>query len=191
MSIEWYAVHTYVGQERTVEKNLKERASKMGMWYTKIYQVLQPSETATEIQDGGKKVQVERLLFPGYVFVQMDIEDDDAPNELGESWEAVRGTPGVTGFVGTSTRPVPLSQDEVDRLLRSVGVMQADVVAPVARVSVNFKEGDMVRVTAGPFADFSGVVGEVNIPQAKVKVLVSIFGRETPVELDFSQVQKS
>lgn len=191
MSIEWYAVHTYVGQERMVEKNLKERASKMGMWYTKIYQVLQPSETATEIQDGGKKVQVERLLFPGYVFVQMDIEDDDAPNELGESWEAVRGTPGVTGFVGTSTRPVPLSQDEVDRLLRSVGVMQAAVVAPTVRVSVNFKEGDMVRVTAGPFADFSGVVGEVNIPQAKVKVLVSIFGRETPVELDFSQVQKS
>ena len=190
MSIEWYAVHTYVGQERMVEKNLKERASKMGMWYTKIYQVLQPSETATEIQDGGKKVQVERLLFPGYVFVQMDIEDDDAPNELGESWEAVRGTPGVTGFVGTSTRPVPLSQDEVDRLLRSVGVMQAAVVAPVARVNVNFKEGDMVRVTAGPFADFSGVVGEVNISQAKVKVLVSIFGRETPVELDFSQVQK-
>ncbi|WP_424950002.1 transcription termination/antitermination protein NusG [Deinococcus sp.] len=190
MSIEWYAVHTYVGQERMVEKNLKERASKMGMWYTKIYQVLQPSETATEIQDGGKKVQVERLLFPGYVFVQMDIEDDDAPGELGESWEAVRGTPGVTGFVGSSTRPVPLSQDEVDRLLRSVGVMQAAEVAPVAKVSVNFKEGDMVRVTAGPFADFSGVVGEVNIPQAKVKVLVSIFGRETPVELDFSQVQR-
>ncbi|WP_407541424.1 transcription termination/antitermination protein NusG [Deinococcus radiomollis] len=190
MSIEWYAVHTYVGQERMVEKNLKERASKMGMWYTKIYQVLQPSETATEIQDGGKKVQVERLLFPGYVFVQMDVEDDDAPGELGESWEAVRGTPGVTGFVGSSTRPVPLSQDEVDRLLRSVGVMQAAEVPVVAKVSVNFKEGDMVRVTAGPFADFSGVVGEVNIPQAKVKVLVSIFGRETPVELDFSQVQR-
>jgi transcriptional antiterminator NusG len=190
MSIEWYAVHTYVGQEKMVEKNLKERASKMGMWYTKIYQVLQPSETATEIQDGGKKVQVERLLFPGYVFVQMDIEDDDAPGELGESWEAVRGTPGVTGFVGSSTRPVPLSQEEVDRLLRSVGVMQAAEVPVAAKVSVNFKEGDMVRVTAGPFADFSGVVGEVNIPQAKVKVLVSIFGRETPVELDFSQVQR-
>jgi transcription termination/antitermination protein NusG len=190
MSIEWYAVHTYVGQERMVEKNLKERASKMGMWYTKIYQVLQPSETATEIQDGGKKVQVERLLFPGYVFVQMDVEDDDAPNELGESWEAVRGTPGVTGFVGTSTRPVPLSQDEVDRLLRSVGVMQAAEVPVAVKVNVNFKEGDMVRVTAGPFADFSGVVGEVNIPQSKVKVLVSIFGRETPVELDFSQVQR-
>ncbi len=190
MSIEWYAVHTYVGQEKMVEKNLKERASKMGMWYTKIYQVLQPSETATEIQDGGKKVQVERLLFPGYVFVQMDVEDDDAPGELGESWEAVRGTPGVTGFVGSSTRPVPLSQDEVDRLLRSVGVMQTPEAAPAPKVNVNFKEGDMVRVTAGPFADFSGVVGEVNLPQSKVKVLVSIFGRETPVELDFAQVQR-
>ncbi|GGR24722.1 transcription termination/antitermination protein NusG [Deinococcus ruber] len=191
MSIEWYAVHTYVGQEKMVEKNLKERASKMGMWYTKIYQVLQPSETATEIQDGGKKVQVERLLFPGYVFVQMDIEDDDAPGELGESWEAVRGTPGVTGFVGSATRPVPLSPDEVDRLLRSVGVMQIAPEVPTVRVKVNFKEGDLVRVTAGPFADFSGVVSEVNVPQSKVKVLVSIFGRETPVELDFSQVQKS
>ncbi|ULH16750.1 transcription termination/antitermination protein NusG [Deinococcus sp. KNUC1210] len=191
MSIEWYAVHTYVGQEKMVEKNLKERASKMGMWYTKIYQVLQPSETATEIQDGGKKVQIERLLFPGYVFVQMDIEDDDAPGELGESWEAVRGTPGVTGFVGSATRPVPLSPDEVDRLLRSVGVMQITPEVPTVRVKVNFKEGDLVRVTAGPFADFSGVVSEVNVPQSKVKVLVSIFGRETPVELDFSQVQKS
>ncbi|WP_425145566.1 transcription termination/antitermination protein NusG [Deinococcus sp.] len=191
MSIEWYAVHTYVGQEKMVEKNLKERASKMGMWYTKIYQVLQPSEVTTEIQDGGKKVQVERLLFPGYIFVQMDIEDDDSPGELGESWEAVRGTPGVTGFVGSATRPVPLSPDEVDRLLRSVGVMQVTPEVPAAKVKVNFKEGDMVRVTAGPFADFSGVVGEVNMPQSKVKVLVSIFGRETPVELDFSQVQKS
>ena len=191
MSIEWYAVHTYVGQERMVEKNLKERASKMGMWYTKIYQVLQPSETATEIQEGGKKVQVERLLFPGYIFVQMDIEDDDTPGELGESWEAVRGTPGVTGFVGSATRPVPLSQGEVDRLLRSVGVMQVTPEAPTVKVKANFKEGDLVRVTAGPFADFSGVVSEVNIPQSKVKVLVSIFGRETPVELDFSQVQKS
>ncbi|MFC4456505.1 transcription termination/antitermination protein NusG [Deinococcus sonorensis] len=190
MSIEWYAVHTYVGQEKMVEKNLKERASKMGMWYTKIFQVLQPSETAVELREGGKKETVERLLFPGYVFVQMDVEDDDAPGELGESWEAVRGTPGVTGFVGTSTRPVPLSFEEVDRLLRSVGVMQVQEEAPAPRTKINFKEGDMVRVTAGPFADFSGVVSEVNIPQSKVKVLVSIFGRETPVELDFSQVQK-
>lgn len=190
MSIEWYAVHTYVGQEKMVEKNLKERASKMGMWYSKIYQVLQPSEVAVEIREGGKKENVERLLFPGYIFVQMDVEDDDAPGELGEPWEAVRGTPGVTGFVGSSTRPVPLSQGEVDRLLRSVGVMQVAQEAPAQRVKINLKEGDMVRVTGGPFADFSGVISELNLPQSKVKVLVSIFGRETPVELDFAQVQK-
>ena len=143
------------------------------------------------MREGGKKEEVERLLFPGYVFVQMDVEDDDAPGELGESWEVVRGTSGVTGFVGTSTRPVPLSPLEVDRLLASVGVAAQAVVEDSApRAKIDLKAGDMVRVTAGPFADFSGVVSEVNVPQAKVKVLVSIFGRETPVELDFSQVSK-
>ena len=113
MSIEWYAVHTYVGQEDRVDTQLMERATKLGMRGTKIFQVLQPTEEAIEIQDGGKKETVKRKLFPGYVFVQMDIEDDDVPGELGESWEVVRGTNGVTGFVGTATRPVPLSQDEV------------------------------------------------------------------------------
>ena len=190
MSIEWYAVHTYVGQEDRVEQHLKERAKKLGMLHTKIFQVLQPSEKAVELQEGGKKVEVERKLFPGYVFVQMDVEDDDAPGELGESWEVVRGTNGVTGFVGTATRPVPLSQDEVQRLLASVGVVAQAVEEPAPKVKVDLKPGDMVRVTSGPFADFSGVVSEVNAPQAKVKVLVSIFGRETPVELDFAQVSK-
>lgn len=191
MSIEWYAVHTYVGQEDRVQEQLMDRAKKLGMYYTKIFQVIQPEEEAVEIQDGGKKVTVKRKLFPGYVFVQMDVEDDDAPGELGESWEVVRGTGGVTGFVGTSTRPVPLSPEEVQRLLASVGVAaQATKEEAAPRVKANFKAGDMVRVTAGPFADFSGVVGEVNDAQAKVKVLVSIFGRETPVELDFSQVAK-
>ncbi|PYE54367.1 transcription termination/antitermination protein NusG [Deinococcus yavapaiensis] len=191
MSIEWYAVHTYVGQEKRVEEALMERSKKLGLYGTKIFQVLQPKETAIELREGGKKETVERLLFPGYVFVQMDVEDDDVPGELGESWEAVRATPGVTGFVGTSTHPVPLSPDEVQRLLQSVGVAAKQEEAAPARVKVNFKEGDMVRVTAGPFADFTGVVSEVNAAQAKVKVLVSIFGRETPVELDFSQVTKS
>lgn len=191
MSIEWYAVHTYVGQEDRVEQHLMERATKLGMRGTKIFQVLQPTEEAVELRDGGKKETVQRKLFPGYVFVQMDVEDDDAPGELGESWEVVRGTSGVTGFVGTATRPVPLSPMEVDRLLASVGVAaQAMVEDSAPRVKIDLKAGDMVRVTAGPFADFSGVVSEVNIPQAKVKVLVSIFGRETPVELDFSQVSK-
>ncbi|MFD2609797.1 transcription termination/antitermination protein NusG [Deinococcus taklimakanensis] len=191
MSIEWYAVHTYVGQEDRVQQHLMERATKLGMRGTKIFQVLQPKEKAVELREGGKKEEVERLLFPGYVFVQMDVEDDDAPGELGESWEVVRGTSGVTGFVGTSTRPVPLSPLEVDRLLASVGVAAQAVVEDSApRAKIDLKAGDMVRVTAGPFADFSGVVSEVNVPQAKVKVLVSIFGRETPVELDFSQVSK-
>ncbi|WP_291423053.1 transcription termination/antitermination protein NusG [Deinococcus sp.] len=190
MSIEWYAVHTYVGQEDRVQEQLMDRARKLGMYYTKIFQVIQPEEQKVEIQEGGKKVMVTNKLFPGYVFVQMDIEDDDAPGELGESWEVVRGTNGVTGFVGTSTHPVPLAPDEVERLLASVGVGAQPVAEEAPRVKANFKSGDMVRVTAGPFADFSGVVGEVNEAQSKVKVLVSIFGRETPVELDFSQVSR-
>ncbi len=190
MSIEWYAVHTYVGQEDRVEQHLMDRAGKLGMRGTKIFQVLQPSEKAVELRDGGKKETVERKLFPGYVFVQMDVEDDDTPGELGESWEVVRGTSGVTGFVGTATRPVPLSYEEVQRLLTSVGVGVQPKATEAPRVKADFKAGDMVRVTGGPFADFSGVISEINVPQAKVKVLVSIFGRETPVELDFSQVAK-
>ncbi|WP_019586745.1 transcription termination/antitermination protein NusG [Deinococcus apachensis] len=190
MSIEWYAVHTYVGQEDRVEQHLMERARKLGMLHTKIFQVLQPTEEAVELREGGKKETVRRKLFPGYVFVQMDVEDDDAPGELGESWEVVRGTNGVTGFVGTATRPVPLSPEEVQRLLASVGVAAQPQEEAPTRVKVDLKPGDMVRVTGGPFADFSGVVSEINAPQAKVKVLVSIFGRETPVELDFAQVSK-
>ncbi|MFC6617369.1 transcription termination/antitermination protein NusG [Deinococcus radiophilus] len=189
MSIEWYAVHTYIGQEDRVHSHLLERARKLGMLGTKIYQVLQPSEQAVELKEGGKKETVERKLFPGYVFVQMDVEDDDAPGELGESWEVVRNTNGVTGFVGTSTRPVPLSPDEVQRLLASVGVGAAPK-AEAPKVQIDLKPGDMVKVKSGPFADFNGVVSEINAPQAKVKVLVSIFGRETPVELDFAEVSK-
>lgn len=189
MSIEWYAVHTYIGQEDRVQQHLLERARKLGMLGTKIFQVLQPSEQAVELKEGGKKETVERKLFAGYVFVQMDIEDDDAPGELGESWETVRNTNGVTGFVGTATHPVPLSPDEVQRLLASVGVGAVPKVE-VPKVQIDLKAGDMVKVKSGPFADLNGVVSEVNAPQAKVKVLVSIFGRETPVELDFAQVSK-
>ena len=143
-----------------------------------------------ELRDGGKKETVKRKLFPGYVFVQMDVEDDDAPGELGESWEVVRGTNGVTGFVGTATRPVPLSPEEVQRLLASVGVAAQPVIEEAPRVKVDFKAGDMVRVTGGPFADFSGTVAEINTDHLKLKVLVNIFGRETLVEMDFSQVAK-
>lgn len=190
MSIEWYAVHTYVGQEDRVEDQLKQRSQKLGMWGQTIFQVLQPDEEVIEIKEGGKKEAVKRKLFPGYIFVQMEVWDESSPEELGESWEVVRNTSGVTGFVGTATKPVPLSYDEVERLLQSVGVTRK--AEPVkARVKISFKEGDAVRVVDGPFADFTGVVSEVNAERSKVKVLVTIFGRETPVELEFSQVQKS
>lgn len=190
MSIEWYAVHTYVGQEDRVQEQLMRRAGATRMLGVKIFQVLQPTEETVEIAEGGKKVPVRRKLFPGYVFVQMDVEDDDGPGELGESWEVVRGTPGVTGFVGTTTHPVPLSPDEVQRLLTSVGLGRQvqDTAAP--KVKVDYKEGDIVRIGSGPFSDFTGVVSEVNTQQSKVKVLVNIFGRETPVELDFGQVTR-
>lgn len=189
MSIEWYAVHTYIGQEDRVQQHLIERARKLGMLGTKIFQVLQPTEQTVELREGGKKETVEHKLFPGYVFVQMDVEDDDAPGELGESWEVVRNTNGVTGFVGTATHPVPLSPDEVQRLLVSVGIGSAPK-AEAPKIQIDLKPGDLVKVKSGPFADFNGVVSEVNAAQAKVKVLVSIFGRETPVELDFAQVSK-
>lgn len=189
MNIEWYAVHTYVGQEDRAEDQLIQRAKKLGMWNQMIFQVLQPEEEVIEIREGGKKEAVKRKLFPGYIFVQMDVWDPNSPEELGESWEVVRNTNGVTGFVGTATKPVPLTPDEVDRLLQSVGVAQK-AQPETTRVKINFKEGDLVRVTDGPFSDFTGVISEINLERAKVKVLVTIFGRETPVELDFAQVQK-
>jgi transcriptional antiterminator NusG len=183
MSIEWYAVHTYVGYEDKVKANLEKRVQALNMQGL-IYQVLIPAEEVVEHKEG-KKELVKRKLFPGYVFVQVDLGDDLA--EVNEAWEAVRGTPGVTGFVGTATRPVPLAPNEVQHLLEVSG-LAGKREAPKTQVS--FKEGDQVRVVSGPFADFSGTVGEVNHERSKVKVLVSIFGRETPVELDFSQVVK-
>jgi len=189
MSIEWYAVHTYVGFEDRVQGQLTERAHKLSMWGQTIFQVLQPDEEVLEVKDGGKKETVRRKLFPGYIFVQMDVTDPESPEELGESWEVVRNTQGVTGFVGTSTRPVPLSYEEVERLLQSVGVTRkAEPEKP--KVKVSFREGETVRVTDGPFSDFTGMISEVNLERQKVKVLVAIFGRETPVELDFAQVQR-
>lgn len=181
MSIEWYAVHTYVGYEDKVKTNLEKRVQALNM-QSLIYQVLIPAEEIVEHKEGKKEV-VRRKLFPGYVFVQVDLGDDLA--EVNEAWETVRGTPGVTGFVGTATRPVPLSPDEVQHILEVSGLAGKK---ETPKPQVSFKEGDVVRVVAGPFADFTGVVGEVNLDRNKVKVLVSIFGRETPVELDFAQV---
>lgn len=185
MSIEWYAVHTYVGYEDKVKENLEQRVKALNL-RDKLFQVLIPAEEIMEHKDGGKKEVVRRKLFPGYIYVLADLGDD--LGEVNEAWEAVRNTPGVTGFVGTATRPVPLSPDEANHLLQVSGIV-GKREAPKTQVS--FKEGDVVRVSSGPFADFTGVVSEVNLERQKVKVLVSIFGRETPVELDFAQVVRA
>ena len=185
MSIEWYAVHTYVGHEEKVKENILNRAKSLGM-VDNIYQVVVPSEETVEHSGGGQKEVVKRRLFPGYIFVQMDLGDNlDEPNE---AWEVVRYTPGVTGFVGTATRAVPLTPDEEARMLGSLGITGSK---ETPKVKISFSVGDMVQVTAGPFSDFTGVVSDLDPDKGKVKVLVSIFGRETPVELDFSQVVKS
>ena len=185
MSIEWYAVHTYVGHEEKVRENILNRARSLGI-ADKIYQVVVPSEETVEHAGGGKKEVVKRRLFPGYIFVQMDLGDN--PDEPNESWEVVRYTPGVTGFVGTATRAVPLSREEEGRMLGSLGITGSK---EKPKVKITFNVGDMVQVTSGPFADFTGLVSDLDADKGKVKVLVSIFGRETPVELDFSQVVRT
>lgn len=194
MAIEWYAVHTYVGYEDKVSANITSRANALNLMNDKIFQVLIPTEEAPEVKGAKKDVEVKRnKIYQGYIFVQMDVEDEFGTGELNEAWEVVRGTNGVTGFVGTKDPKraedlFPLTQDEINRILESMGVTGKK---EKPKVKSQFKEGDMVRVTAGPFADFTGVIAEVNLERSKVKVLVSIFGRETPVELDFVQVQKS
>ncbi len=185
MSIEWYAVHTYVGHEEKVRENVMQRARSLNMT-SYVYQVVVPTEEAVEHREGGKQEIIKRRLFPGYVFVQMDLGDNlDEPNE---AWEVVRNTPGVTGFVGTATHAVPLTPDEEMRMLGSLGVTGTKAKP---KIEVSFNVGDMVQVTSGPFADFTGVVSDLDPDKGKVKVLVSIFGRETPVELDFSQVNRT
>ncbi len=185
MSIEWYAVHTYVGHEEKVRENILNRARSLGI-ADKIFQVVVPTEETVEHGRGNKKEVVKRKIFPGYIFVQMDLGDN--PDEPNEAWEVVRYTPGVTGFVGTATKAVPLSADEEARMLGTLGITGS---RETPKIKISFNIGDMVQVTSGPFADFSGVVSETNPERGKVKVLVSIFGRETPVELDYSQVVKT
>lgn len=169
----WYVIHTYSGYENKVKTNLEHRIHSMDMG-DKIYQVLVPTEEEIEIKNG-KRHPVERKVYPGYVLVEMKMEDD--------SWYVVRNTPGVTSFVGMGTTPTPLSDQEVKAILR-----QIKLDAPKYKVA--FTKGEAVRVTDGPFTDLHGVVDEVNPERNKVKVLVSIFGRETPVELDFLQIEK-
>ncbi len=169
----WYVIHTYSGYENKVKTNLEHRIHSMDMG-DKIFQVLVPTEEEIEIKNG-KRHPVERKVYPGYVLVEMNMSDD--------SWYVVRNTPGVTSFVGMGTTPTPLSDSEVKAILR-----QIKLDAPKYKVA--FTKGEAVRVTDGPFTDLHGVVDEVNPERNKVKVLVSIFGRETPVELDFLQIEK-
>jgi transcriptional antiterminator NusG len=172
---DWYVVHTYAGYEAKVKANLENRIQSMNM-EDRIHEVVIPTEDAVEIK-GGKKQTVQRKVFPGYVLVRMDLDDD--------SWYVVRNTPAVTGFVGPpGARPVPLSYKEVEAILAEPEEGEEVVT------SVEYEEGENVRVTSGPFADFTGTISEINADQSKLKVLVSIFGRETPVELGFDQVAK-
>ncbi|NDJ52588.1 MAG: transcription termination/antitermination protein NusG [Chloroflexi bacterium] len=169
----WYVVHCYSGYENKVRHAIDQRIETMGM-EDKIFDVVIPTEEEIEIKEGKRKI-VERRIYPGYILVQMVMDED--------SWYVVRNTPGVTGFVGMGNEPTPLTEAEVEQIMSR---MEAD--APVVKVS--FKPGQKVRIIDGPFNDIIGVVGEIDTERAKVRVMVSFFGRETPVELDFLQVEK-
>jgi transcriptional antiterminator NusG len=174
---DWYVVHSYAGYENKVKTNLESRIASLDM-EDYIFQVEVPTEEVTEIKNG-KRQQVQRKVFPGYILVRMDLND--------ESWGAVRNTPGVTGFVGATSRPSPLSLDEVVRILAPATQKKAE--RPQVRV-VDFEVGESVTVMDGPFATLPATISEISPDAQKVKVLVSIFGRETPVELSFNQVSK-
>ena len=170
----WYVIHCYSGYENKVRHNLEQRIETMGM-KDKIFDVVIPTQEEIEVKDG-KRRTVERHIFPGYVLVNMVLTE--------ESWYVVRNTPGVTGFVGMGNLPTPLRPEEVSQIIKR---MEAE--APT--VKVTFKEGERVRIIDGPFNDFRGVVSEIDMERTKVRVMVSFFGRETPVELDFLQVEKA
>ena len=169
----WYVVNTYSGHENKVKQNLEHRVVSLNQKRA-VRQVVVPTETVTEMKDN-QKVPVEKRTMPGYVLVNMELTDD--------SWQLVKGTPGVTGFVGASNEPVPLTQPEVDRLLHRE-------VAQKVATKAQFSIGESVKVVSGPLSDFSGEISEINQDAAKLKVLVSIFGRETPVEVGYDQVKK-
>jgi transcription termination/antitermination protein NusG len=171
---QWYVVNTYSGHENKVRANLEHRIKSMKQ-EERIKKVEVPTEQVVETKDG-QKITQERRVFPGYVLVQMELTDD--------TWSVVKNTPGVTGFVGANNKPVPLSRAEVDRIRHT-----ATVERP--KQKAEFSVGEVVRVTSGPLSDFSGEVVEVNLDQSRLKVMVSIFGRETPVELGFDQVKKT
>ena len=175
----WFVIHTYSGYENKVKTNLEHRIDSMGVG-DKIHSVVIPTEEQVEIKDGQRRT-VQRKVFPGYVLVQMIVTDEGIPPN--DAWYVVRNTPGVTGFVGAGSHPSPLDEGEVKRILRRM-----KMEAP--RVKVSFAKGERVKVVDGPFTDFIGLVDGINPEKGKVRVLVSFFGRETPVELDFLQVSR-
>jgi len=170
---DWYVLHTYSGYEDAVAKNLKQRIESLGM-EDKIFNVIVPKEKRIKIKDGKRKI-VEEKIYPGYVLVEMIVTDD--------SWYVVRNTPNVTGFVGAGTIPVPVSQREIEILKKRIGTEE-----PQYKIEVNI--GDSVKIIDGPFKDFDGKVSEIDEERGKVKVLVNMFGRDTPVELDSLQIKK-
>ncbi|MDO8463378.1 MAG: transcription termination/antitermination protein NusG [bacterium] len=169
----WYAVHTYSGYEENVAGNLRQRIDSMGM-EDKIFNILIPKEKKIKIKNGKRRI-LEEKIFPGYVLVEMVVTDD--------SWYVVRNTPNVTGFIGTGTTPTPVSDEEINALKQRMGVEE-----PKYKIDVTLNSP--VRITDGPFKDFEGKVDDIDEARGKVKVLVSMFGRETPVELDFLQIKK-
>ena len=169
----WYVLHTYSGYEDAVAHNLRQRIESMGM-EDKIFNVIVPTEKKIKIK-GGKRIVAEEKIYPGYVLVEMMVTDD--------SWYVVRNTPRVTGFVGSGTTPTPIDSAEIENIMKRMGVEEP-------KYKVDFKAGELVKIIDGPFKDFDGKVAEIDEEKGKVKVLVSLFGRETPVELDFLQVKK-
>jgi len=169
----WYVIHTYSGHEDRVKNNLKQRIKSMGAG-EKVLQVVVPTEDEVEIKNGQRRT-VTKKVFPGYLLVQMAMDD--------EAWDTVRNTPGVTGFVSSANKPVPLGEDEVKKILDQM-------VAEAPRAKVGFSKGQSVRVVDGPFIDFVGTIDEVNHEKGKVRVLLSLFGRDTSVELDFLQLER-
>ena len=176
MAKEWYIVHTYSGFEKKVAESLRQRVHAYGL-QDQIGEVLIPTEDVVEMK-GGKKVVSPKRFFPGYVLAQMEMNDD--------TWHVVKNTPKVTGFVGAGQKPAPLTQEEVDQVIH-----QVTVAAEKPKPKYTFESGETVRIIDGPFSNFSGLVDEVNLDRNTLKVMVTIFGRSTPVELDFLQVEKT
>ncbi len=173
MSKQWYVIHTYSGYENKVKANLEKRIESMNMG-EKIFRILVPMEDEIEIKDGKRKV-TKKKVFPGYVLVEMIMTDD--------SWYVVRNTPGVTGFVGSGSKPIPLTEEETKQIMRSMGVDEP-------RVKMEFEVNERIRVRSGPFENFDGIIEEVYPDKGKIKVKISMFGRDTPLELEYSQVEK-